>query len=77
MADKSIVDEHDIEDRDELYGELFDHAQELRRRGYTPKEIVPRLRELADSIEDHFEGTSSWDQCPAEKDVDLAGDSEE
>lgn len=70
----TLTDEYDIDDHDELRQELFDHVQDLRKRGHTPKEIVPRLRDIADALEDHFEGRDSWDQCPAEKDVVLPGD---
>ena len=70
---ESLVEQHDIDETDEIYGELFDHVQEMRKRGATPKELAPRLRELADDLEDHFGETSSWDKAPVDKDVTLAG----
>lgn len=73
-GNETLTERYDIDDRDVVHDGLFEHIQELRKRGYTPKEITPRLRELADSLERHFEGTSSWDTCPAEKDVVLPGD---
>lgn len=75
---RALVDEHDIDESDELYGELFDHVQELRKRGATPKELVPRLRELADDLEDHFGENSLWDKAPVDKDPVLPpGDGDE
>lgn len=57
MSDNNpLVDEHDIDEKDELHRELFDHVLDLRSRGHTPKEITPRLREIANSLEEHFGG---------------------
>lgn len=74
---ESLIDQYDIDETDELYGELFDHVQDLRKRGHTPKEITPRLRRLADALEDHFGDHALWDKCPAEKNVVLPADDEE
>ena len=71
---EAITERFDIDEEDNLYSELFQHAQELRTRGYSPSEIVPRLRRLADRYEDHFGGRDSWTEGPQDKDVTLPGD---
>lgn len=76
-CDSGLVDEYDIDETDELHDALFEHCQTLRTQGHTPEEIVARLRDIADSYEDHFKGRDSWSQAPSDKDPVLPGDSSE
>jgi len=57
-AESTVGEQHDGDDEIELA--LFHMTQELRSEGVTPAELVPRLRELADRYEDHFEGGERW-----------------
>lgn len=78
MSDRSSDEDDEIEKpRDEIRGAIYGLAQELHKRGHTRKEIVSRLRSVADDYEDHFGDSDSWDKAPAEKDVVLPGDSDE
>lgn len=61
---------------DKIRKEIFELTLELHKRGHTRKEIVARLRDVADDYEDYWSEKDSWDMCPAEKDVVLPGDYE-
>lgn len=59
---------------DRIRKAIFNLTLELHKQGHTRKEIVARLREVADDYEDHFSDSDSWDKAPCEKDVTLPGD---
>lgn len=60
MTDKSLIEQYDIEQDNEIDEAIFALIQTLRRQGHTPHEIVPRLREQADALEDHFGDSDFW-----------------
>jgi hypothetical protein len=62
---------------DVIRRQILDLTRELHKRGHTRKEIVSRLRSVADDYEDHFGDSDSWDKAPHEKDVVLPGDYDE
>lgn len=75
--EKPLTQEYEVDEPDRLRQALFKEVQDLRKRGYTPKEIAPRLRNLADSLERHFGDTDSWDAAPVDRDPVFPGDPDE
>lgn len=68
---RGLIDLHDIEENDQLRKEIFAFINDLRHRGHTFREIVPRLRYYADYCENHAKECDRWDYTPSSSDVVL------
>lgn len=62
---------------DRIRKAIFELTLQLHTEGHTRKEIVARLRDIADDYEDYWSDKDSWDKSPSEKNVVLPGDYED
>ncbi|WP_224269328.1 hypothetical protein [Haloprofundus salinisoli] len=62
----ALVEQHDIDSRDQLDREILHLVRHLRREGHTLREIVPRLRRKADYYAEFAEKHDKWDYTPSE-----------
>ncbi|WP_224450046.1 hypothetical protein [Haloprofundus salilacus] len=74
--ENALVEQYDIDSKDQLDHEILHLVRRLRREGYTLREIVPRLRRKADYYAEFADEYDKWDYTPSESDQAVVGDDE-